>query len=280
MRYSILINSCDAYSDAWPMFFFLLKKMWVGHFPKIYLNTELKSYNDSSISINIINSPTDIMWGERLINALNSIEEDYVLMLLEDFYFESSINTEIIETCIDEMEKNKNILSFQLTPNGEYDVENSYVVKETVLGKFGKRKQFGLYTIAAGPTIWRKSDLKLLTRKNDSPWEWEFFGSHRTWLYGKKIYCWNDKSKKIFDYDVEHGGAIHRGKWVGYKMDELTKKFNYDLNYGKREIEYDWMKDVESNKICPFYFRLNTIIKNRIKIISNVLYGLKVRGKY
>ena len=257
------------------MFFFLLKENWQANMPPIYLNTETKNYDCQHIDVKVLNqdnSKKPNQWGDRLLGALSRIESDYVLMMLEDFYFESPINTAEIDKCIEYMEEDSNIIAFQLVPCAEV-YNNNYIKKDSGFPGFAKRKRFVDFKIIAGPTLWKKSELIKLTSKNDNPWEWEYFGSFRTWLYHKRIYCWKEKNNPIFDYDIEHGGAIHRGKWVGYKMEELTKKYNYDLDYGNREVEYDWMKNDLKEIPLPWHKRIRSILHNKSKKIYEIVRG-------
>ena len=276
-KYSILVNSCDAYSDAWPMFFFLLKKNWSGHgekMPRIYLNSESLQYKDNDIEIINLNHPDTRTWGERLLKCLAKIDDEFILMMLEDFYYEDIIKTEIIDKCLDYMLADKNILNFQFIPNADAKELLKANENKNKYPGFIKRKKFGYFKLSTIPSLWRKSELMRYTNKNDTPWDWEYFGSLRTWLNKNKTYCWKSFEDSIFKYDNEHGGAIHRGKWVGYKIEELTKKYNYKFDYGKREIEYDWIKEGSFFKVPPFYKRLKSIFRNRSKMLFEILRGL------
>jgi hypothetical protein len=275
-KYAILVNTCDAYSDAWDMFLFILKKTWNSEFPRIYFNTENGKVVDNDIRITMLNTggEKNIQWGDRLLSCLNKIGEEYVLMLLEDFYFEKPIRVDMIEKTIHYMNHNKNIAAFQFVPAGDCYKDNFKPYK-TYYGGYARRK-YDHNCLIAGPTMWRKSDLIKFTTKKDSPWEWEYFGSFRTWIYGKEIYCWFDKSDPIFAYDIVHGGAIHRGAWVGYKIKELGEKYNYSLDYGDRKVVYDWLKD-EKPEYVPKYKRIKSIFRNRSKIFLSILYGFKLR---
>ena len=275
-KYSILINTCDSYADIWPMFFHILKKTWGDEYPNIYLNTETLKYVDPDIeivSLNVKRQKKNIQWGERLLDCLDRIEEDYVLFLLEDFFFEGMINTAIISDTLEILEKNENIAAFQYIPAAEC-YHGNYIRDDMLLEYFAKREKYGQFKIIAGPTMWRKKDLVALTRDIDTPWEWEYFGSYRTWFYGKEFYCWTNKEYSIFDYDVVHGGAVHRGKWVGYKVRELAEKYDFALDFGKREVEEDWMKQEKSTSKVPIIRRIDSIIKNRFKIVENILMGI------
>lgn len=281
-KFSILINSCDKYSDAWPMFFHLLKANWNTNFPYIYLNTESKTYQDEHLRIKMLNSLSDYStknWGSRLLDCLERIQSEYILMMLEDFYYESQIDVSTIGESIEYLDNHPEIAAIQYIHASECfkTTPNAQIASSSV---FIKRPKFGKFKIVAGPSMWRKSDLMKLTKRNDSPWDWEYFGSYRTYFYGQHFYCLANKEHTVFEYDIAHGGAIHRGKWVGYKMRELEKKYNFTIDYGDREIEEDWMEVSDFiQPSLPVYKRLNSIISNRLKIVTNVLYGLKLRRK-
>lgn len=272
-NYSILVNTCDSYSDAWDMFFFLLERNWKGEMPTIFLNTETLGYTND-LGVITLNS-NEMSWGARLLEALSKIDDKYVLMMLEDFYYEDTIKTEIIDDCIKWLDENKSILAFQLIPSGEI-LEGKADKWDGKFPDFVKRKRFSNFRIIAGPTLWRKEDLVRLTLKKDSPWEWEYFGSFRTWFYKQDIYCWSSLKEFVFDYDYDHGGAIHRGKWVGYKMAELTQKYDYSLDFGNREVEFDWMEDGIYEKAAPAYKRLGSIFCNRSKMIVEIIRGMTI----
>ena len=284
-KYAILVNTCDKYSDAWPTFFYLLSQTWKSDMPNIYLNTENKKCEIESVEVVTAGKIKPDCWGERLRNALSHVKEDYVLMMLEDFYYESPINIDVIDKCADAMEKDKKIMSFQLVPASEVyrgEVKDTYEEYEG----FALRERKGTYTFIAGPTLWRKSDLIKLTRPSDTPWTWEWYGSFRTQLYGKKIYCWKSFDNPVFDYDIAHGGAIHGGKWVGYKMRELEEKYGIIIDMSKRDVVEDWIKDrdiktqVHNKPSRSIWRKIVDRIKGKMNSLhrksitfNNILYG-------
>ena len=284
-KYSILVNSCDGYSDTWPTFFYLLKKNWKGEVPTIYLNTESKQFNYPDLDIRVLNllpgKSKNIAWGERLIDCLQRIEDEYIINMLEDFYFESSIDVDIIDKCYDYLLVNNKRAYFQLIAAGECESDEPTLQPQLFTGMV-ERKRFANWTLTAGPSLWRKTDWINLTKSSDTPWFWEFGGSRRTWFYGKKIYSWKEqKSHPIFDYDIVHGGAIHRGSWVGYKMKEIENRFNIKINYGNRNVINDWIIDESNNKFSVRYMisKLKESIIFRIKAIPEILYGYRMSKK-
>ncbi len=271
-RISILVNTCDSYSDVWPLFFRILEKTWPDCKKyKIYLNTEHKNYEDTFFDIevlSVISSKQNIGWGKRLIDCVNRIDSEIILFLLEDFFFEEPVDDERITKIIDWMDKNKNIAALSLT--SIYDVgEDDYS------GKYGfvLRKKKVHYTLNASPTLYRKETLLKYTDINDNPWEWEFFGSIRTWHSPKEFYAKATNTHDIFKYDIKRGGAIHRGKWVGCTVSRLLKQYGFEADLETRGVIDDWLKyNPEKPKRTIF-----TISKNKYLFIKNYIKSIVLR---
>lgn len=278
-KYSILINTCDAYCDAWGPFFRILEKTWPSAKNyNIYLNTESKQYNDSFFNVTVLNcidGLTKISWGERLLNALSRIDSEYILFMLEDFFFEDKVDWMVIDRCIAYMEENERIASICFTSPMECS-DSDYCNKmyNSDFPDFVIRKQRAYYKYDASPSLWRKSKLIKCTFKKDTPWEWEFFGNMRTWCTKDVFYGRISTAPRVFDYDIIHGGAIHRGKWVGYKMRELKLKYSIDFDMSEREIIEDWMKEPSCTMPLPRSRRLGSIIKNRVQAVISVMYSI------
>lgn len=265
--FAILINTCDNYSDAWEGFFRLLKIVWPDLSYKIYLNTESKFFSYPGFDITCINLPTENLsagWGFRLKNALLSIKERYVLMLLEDFYFDQAINTFEVSDSIQIIKENKNIASILLS---EIDIN---IKTNFLYGKFYIRKNNERYLLNTSPALWDKDVLIEYTFDNDTPWTWEFFGSLRLSREERKFLAYNVKKYgPIFSYDIKRGGAIHRGKWVGCNIEYLQDKYKFRIDIGSRPVIYDWTIETKHEK--RNFFR---IFRNRWKMMQNFLWGL------
>lgn len=86
---TILVCSCDAYSDCWEPFFYLLKKYWPDCPYEIVLNTESEAFTIDGLDIvcyQFYNKGERVPYGDRLLRHLNAIRTPYILILMDDFF--------------------------------------------------------------------------------------------------------------------------------------------------------------------------------------------------
>lgn len=256
-KVSILVNTCDSYSDVWEAFFTLFKKYYKDNKYPIYLNTENKSYTFKDLDIHTINYSKKCAWGERLINALNNIDSKYVIFLLDDFLLMSDVNTNIINECIDLMDKDETIVNFCFYPftSNKEDIDDGLSVN------FLRRPDECEYKLNCQAGIWRRELLISYIRKHESPWEWEILGSKRASRYKEKFYLLKPSIKKVFDYDYQKYGII-RGKWSkdtpsfldkeGIKVDYLSRGFFEK----KKKEELPFIKKLNPSYALPVLKRV------------------------
>ena len=85
---AVLVCSCDKYEDTWIPFFTLMKKYWSDCPYQIYLNTETKQYKDKlGMGVITLNSRPKYSWSKRLKNCLRQIDSQFVILILDDFFF-------------------------------------------------------------------------------------------------------------------------------------------------------------------------------------------------
>lgn len=232
---AFLLCTCDAYSDTWDMFFDLVNIYWKNIPYNIYMNTETVAYkpiHQYPFKINVINTSNKISWSKRLITVLNRIEEDYVLMVLDDFFVKSPVNNDLIDSLVERLELDKTIASFQLTAARNSQEKNVEIGNELDLSEIpnsGWKTHFI-------PTIWRKSQLLKWLRPHESIWGFEGYGSQRAriWNYKEKVFAVN--APMIYDYLwVDGCSVIVNGKWYDSPVvDEFIKQNNLQVDLTKR----------------------------------------------
>src|SRR5579875_2993140 len=82
---AVLVMSCDAYRDLWNPFFTLFRRYWHDCPWPVYLGTNRLQFADEHVTSL---AAGDGPWSERLRFCLQQIEADFVLLLLEDYFFD------------------------------------------------------------------------------------------------------------------------------------------------------------------------------------------------
>lgn len=237
---TIIVNSCDAYSDIWPLFFAAMNEYWPQRKYDLVLNTELISQvpsNDNNISIkNFKPINGNDSWGLRLRETLKSIDTEFVIAIYDDFILEDFVDEEELVALLCKMKSDNEISAVYLTKLGLKYKENNKL--------FGERGQSqnryaqladGIdFRLNSAPALWRTSDLLEYTGDYDNPWAWEVFGSYRTFSNGKKLYCPTVTEKDIYVYNYAKGGAIYRGRWVPDVVLDKNDKYSLNIDFENR----------------------------------------------
>ena len=216
MSCAFLLSTCDSYEDTWDPFFRLLGKYWPNIPMKVYLNTETKKYTPSTnLPFEVIpcNTSTSLPWGHRLINVLDMIPDEYIFLVLDDFFLQNPVKSEFFHDLFRIMDENRNIASIQLkaarlVQEGKREKEDCSKLEISEIDNTGWKTHFV-------PTIWRKSTLKKWLRKHESIWGFELYGSQRAriWKYKEQVLAVD--SPIIFDYLwVDGCSVIVNGKWL------------------------------------------------------------------
>ena len=235
---TILVNSCDAYSDLWLPFFTLLKKYWPGEIPPIILNTETKNFSFPGLDIQkAVLTETDCeAWGKRFKASLKQIPTKYVLIFLEDFWLEKTVDIAGLNACVAAMEQDKSIKSFSFVPTLWDNI------KDGQYENFELRKRMGHFLVNLQVGLWRTSELYDLALDNETPWQ---FGTNATYRASKgvrkgdKYYAAIDGCPQVFTYNWKPGGAVHRGRWTD-GVDTILSSINITMDYSIR----GWDRDV------------------------------------
>ena len=101
------------------------------------------------------------------------INSQYVILLLDDFLVDGNINQNMIDRCIEYLDKDRKIACFSFYPSKWRDVDN---------GKypgFELRPLYGEYRFNMQAALWRKKDLLRILTKNETPWQTEERGTFR-----------------------------------------------------------------------------------------------------
>ena len=264
--YSILVNTTDSFEDCWEPFFKLFATYWSDFKGKVYLNTEYKEFHYPGIDIvSIKNSEHNDRgvkntWSECLIRALNTIQNDVVLYMQEDYFFQSAVDNKEVDKYA-AIFRAQDMDCLHLTPaSGSGPFEGSPYPD---IWTIGRRAQCRLSCQAA---FWKKTILLKYIRSYESPWQFETFGTLRAYRINDHFYNISLdllKKKEILPY-LRTG--VVQGKW---KTDVVPLFSNHDISvdFSRRGFLQQRKLNIPE-RIRAKFKRLPSEIRNRIDLIK------------
>lgn len=239
-KWAFLMSSCDSYEDLWEPFFECLDRFGGGKKElSVYLNTEHKQFvpqKELSFEVKTLNQRgnKNLTWSRRFIDVLNRIPEDYVFLVLDDFFACDTIRWDLFDEIVEIMEKDKSIASFQMygTRTRNRDEENFVLSTELTY----KELHDGGWKTHFVPTIWRKEVLLKWLRPWESIWAFEGYGSDRArrWKYPEKVMVVD--TMPIYDYLwIKDCSAVINSKWLNEpELFEFMEKNEINVDWSKR----------------------------------------------
>ena len=166
---SMLLLSCDNYSDLWDDFFNLKEKFWPECPYQWYVVTESKDYERENVSV--IKCGKELNWTGRFRKAVQTVATPFIGIYLEDYFINSPIDSERIEQLVILMNEKGvdfldlgNVFKHKINqPNKQYFADHLRIID--------KHLRYGLDTAAA---IWKKEYLLEKLGEGDySAWRFE-----------------------------------------------------------------------------------------------------------
>lgn len=228
---SVLVNSCDRYRTTWSPFFTLYAKYFHESPFSLYLNTEKEIFPSESVTT--LNCDCEC-WSDRLKSCLDRINTKYVILLLDDFFFQKKVNFDFILKSLETMEKDDtiNCIYFKKISTkylGEYNNE-LYVMDNS-------RK----YILNFQAALWKRDQLvKLIPSKSDA---WKIEDLQLTEEKGKflclKTGSFTKLKNDVFNYlwSIKSGYGICKSKWL-WNNEKFFEKEGIVVNFyelGKME---------------------------------------------
>lgn len=196
--FSVLIPSCDKYSDLWTPFFILFWRHWPDCPFPVYLGSNEKTFSHTRVQPILVGP--DRSWSDSVRKMLQAIDTPYVLMILEDFFLRRHIDTERILSCLDALCRLEGEM-LRLIPRPGPDA----AVRQ--FPEIGLIKAGAPFRVSTQAAIWRREFILALLRDGESIWQFEVNGTARSADIDDGFYCvW----KPIMPYRHH---VVERGKW-------------------------------------------------------------------
>ena len=166
---AMLVVSCDKYKCWWDIFFARLDKYWPANGLKTYLLSNGVGYVRAGVT-NICTG-VDLDWSSNLLFALDRIDEDIVLLMLEDAPLAADVDVQAFSNHLESFARlEMAYLNLKASPKP---------VKSPAVG-YGAYPSDLLYRASLVPCLWKKTVLQELLLRGESAWQFEIRGSARS----------------------------------------------------------------------------------------------------
>ena len=217
-KLSLMVHSCNKFSDLWDAHFNLLNKNWADRKVDTCLVTDSPTEKTFD-SVTVFSAGEGKELSERIESVLPSIKTEYILVTLDDYFDIYPISSEKIANLVEIMDKEKLdyicIFERPKTTVKYKDYKNLYEVDLT------KDYRVNLY-----PGIWRKDFMAKTIREPLNAWMYEVSLTPIAREVGAR--CAQIKGDEFPILDVVRKGKLLR------KANRYLKK--HDLYHGDRPV--------------------------------------------
>ena len=195
---SVLVPSCDPYSDLWTPFFTLFSRYWKDCPFAVYLGNNEGQFQHPGV--NLIHAGYGLNWSNRVREQIAALDTPYVLLCLEDFFLRRPVPTDRVRLALETLDRlGGHMVRLECRPGPNKRVPGT--------PEFGAIDCGAPYRVSTQAAIWKKESLLALMRPDESIWEFEIKGSIRSSSYQDGFFCvWSD----VMTY--EHH-VVEKGKW-------------------------------------------------------------------
>lgn len=204
---TLLVASCDAYSDLWEPYFALISRYWPDCPFPIALITENKRPNLGRVRALHLGQGLD--WSSLLLRALDAVSTPYVLLSLEDFFLRRTVDTQRVIALLDAL-KRENLNMLRLIPRPGPKGRR-------LKGLYGGIAPHTPYRVSTQAALWRVTVLRQLLLPGESAWQFEVNGSKRSSLYQGFASVW-DAAIPYRHHVVERGRWF---PWAAFRFRRL-----------------------------------------------------------
>ncbi len=262
---SMLVLSCDNYSDLWDDFFNLREKFWPDCPYKWYVVTESKDYPREGVEV--IKCGKELNWAARFRKAVQTVDTPYISIFLEDYFINAPIDNNRIE----------NLITFVNEHHVDYlDLGNVFRHKINASNKkyyadhlviIDKHLRYGLDTAAA---IWKKE--YILEKLGDGDYSaWKFESDRCEEAASVDGYNGLILADDRISFNVSRIPVVVQGMFYPPIINDFKKR-GYEINTSKRHVmslsqrlKYDFKR-----KAANFpYFR------KQLKWVGEHVFGYK-----
>jgi hypothetical protein len=223
-KMSILICSCDAYEDLWRPCINLFDRYW-PHVPyPVFLGTETKSLAHPRVKS--IQAGPGRHWSCGLRSWIESINSEYILLMLEDFFLRKPVIQSKISAALD-FATSTNAHQVRLVPLPPP------TRRRQADELFGECESGARYRVSTQAAIWRSESLLELLLPEENIWQFEHKGTERSLKHKSGHYA---AYRPLLPYvGIISHHVVEKGCWLSPEV-ALLKLRGVSCDFSKRPV--------------------------------------------
>ena len=229
---TLLVSSCKDYTSLLDNFFIQFKK----HFPEFDGDIVINTFYDDKRYNSISKKYDEYSWSCRTKKALSLVKTPYILILMDDYYLKSNVDSSLFSNFVELLSNNKRIGYLKLYEHNKHIIKLNKEYYNKYFFNEGKRVKFSI-SLQAG--LWKKTYLNKVLRRGEDAWVFERNGSYRSYYYHELKLTLDVDNFMLFDYFG--GSLVKRGLFSQDVVDYYVKNegLNFDniVVYKKEEIK-------------------------------------------
>ena len=236
---TVLVTSCDAYRDVEGPFLALFRRYWPDCPFELVVSGETGAEKGFDRAVLSGRGKT---WSQMLVEALDAVATPYVLMLMNDYFLSSPVDTPRLLGLLEEA-KSRDALNYRLCPDPPRAVKNT------------------AYAVSCKAGFWNRLFLRELAAKTRSAWEFERYGSY--------MFDESDTRPLLVTERLEFPflDVVHKGYWEPFGL-ELLEREGISPNLSARGAAPAAVRIKEAVKNAVF--RLSPELVTRVQNVFNL----------
>lgn len=236
----------DGYEDVWRDFVRCFRRFWKDcPYPVYIIDITAKPKYFSDNDMTVINAGEGAEYSKKVQTALQQIDADYYLLLLEDFFLGHKLEKSVLEPILDYIE-DKNIKYYSLSALSSFTKYRSklFDINKDYLYCINPNLR---YTLGCQAVIWRKDFLKkCIGSRNYNAWVFEGALTNSKKVHTKRFLqgCVKDTRNIL---GLKHG--VLQSKMLPRTV-EYYKRIQFPLTTTRAEMsESDFKRYVIRSKV-------------------------------
>lgn len=223
-KMTMLILSCDKFSDLWDAHVLQLEKYWADRELDTFIVTD-KPSDKKYDKVSVLSAGEDKEFTERLAFALSMIKTKYVFITLDDYFLRERVKNNKIQNLLEMMEQ-ENLDYARLFLRPKRARGKKFIGYKRIRHIINEKR----YSVNLYSGIWRRDFMEKTIRAKKNPWQYEVSLSKIATELNAKCVVSNNREFVILD-------VVRKGKILN-KANRYLKK--HDIYHGEREVHTRW----------------------------------------